>query len=120
MKAGIAGQKARSTCCYSSLLILVVVFAEIAVVLAVPMMIVLVAASVAVPVAIVIALSIVARRYPASANVMRTRIVSVMPSVTAPHWIPIAVHPDKIGTRAHRPNANVSRTWGRANPDSQG
>jgi hypothetical protein len=97
-----------------------VVFAEIAVVLAVPMMIVLVAASVAVPVAIVITLAIVARRYPASSQVMRASIVSVMPSVTAPYRIPITVHPDKIGTRAHGPNANVSRTWWRANPDPQG
>jgi hypothetical protein len=96
------------------------VFAEIAAMLAIPMMIVLVAAAVAVPVATVVTLAIMARGYPASSLIMRASIVSVMPSVTARNRVPIAVHPDNIGARAHGPNANESRTWRRANPDSQG
>ena len=97
-----------------------VVFAKIAIMVAVPMMIVLVPASGAVPVAHIIPLPIVARRYPVGSLIMRAGIVSVMPPVTAPHRIPVAVHPDKIGARAHGPNANHAGTWWRANPDSQG
>jgi hypothetical protein len=54
-----------------------VFFPKIAVMLAIPMMIVLVPASRAVPVARIIALPIVARRYPVGSLIMRASIVSV-------------------------------------------
>jgi hypothetical protein len=97
-----------------------VFFAKVAVMLTVPMMIVLVPASRAFPVARIIPPSIVVRRYPVGSLIMRASVVSVMPPVTAPHWVPVAVHPNKVGTGAHRPDANYARTWRRAYPDSQG
>jgi hypothetical protein len=97
-----------------------VFLAKIAVVVAVRMMIVLHPASLTLPIASEIPLAIVVRRHPASSPIRRASPISFMPLVVAADWIPIAVHPDKIGTRGYWPNANHARRGWRANPDAQG
>ena len=88
----------------------IVVPAKIAIPVVVPPMVVLAAAVVAVPVAAKKPFAIVAWRYPTCARIDRARPISVMPRVTAFHWIPIPVHPDVIRTRLSRRDPDHSRS----------
>jgi hypothetical protein len=97
-----------------------IVIPEIAIVAAVPMVVVLDASAVAIPVAGVETLSIVARGYPASGGVYRPAPISGMPLVVVPDGIPVAVYPDEFRTWTRRKNANHSRRGWRADSDSDG
>ena len=94
--------------------------AIIAVVIPVPAMFMFAPAVIAFPVAIQIAIPFISRCNPTCAGVSRARPVSGMPSVVAPHWIPIAVNPDVGRTGPNRPNAHHARGRRRPNPNAQG
>jgi hypothetical protein len=82
------------------------VFPIIAVVFAIPMMVVLTPAVVTVPVATVVAFSIVARLHPARADIGWAGPVAVMPFIMASIRIPVSAYPDiaRTGTRPLNPN----------------
>src|SRR5258707_1622251 len=93
--------------------------AVIKVSIAIPPMVVLNAAAVTLPVSVVVTLPIMTRGHPAIPVVGGTSPIPLMPSVTALDGIPIAIHPNIIGTRSHRPNSNYARRRWWANPDSK-
>jgi hypothetical protein len=86
----------------------------IAVMLAVPMMVVFAAAALAIPVAAIEALSLVARTDPACAAIWRTSPVPAMPMVAAPHRIPVSFHPCEFRTWPRRENPDHPRRWRRS------
>jgi hypothetical protein len=99
--------------------LLAVLLAIIAVTVAVRTMVVLYAAALTLPIAVIITLSIVAGPYPARSTIGRATPISIMPAVVAIDRVPIAVHPNIIGTRGHWANRNhARRRWG-ADPDSK-
>jgi len=65
----------------------------IAVVIAVPVMIVLAPAVVSVPIAVVVATSVMARTDPARACIWGPSPVALVPDVAAIHRIPVAIDP---------------------------
>jgi len=94
------------------------VFARIAIPVMVRTVIVLESSTIAIPVPIIEALAVVARRYPPCTSIGRSGPVSVVPTVTASHYIPVAVYPKEIRPRSYRPNPNHARRRWRADSDS--
>src|SRR5579864_1937243 len=90
------------------------------VVVMVPAVIMFEPAAISLPVALKELLPIVVRRYPARSFVGRPCPITLVPTVTATHWIPIALHPHELGTWASRQNADDTRRRGWTNSDSDG
>lgn len=93
----------------------IVVPAMIAVMLAVPSVIVFYAAVVAIPVTCVKAFAVVARANPAGAGVWRPRPVAFMPSITAANGIPVTADPDEV--RSGLIGKHCDHSWGRWRAD---
>jgi hypothetical protein len=93
-----------------------VVVPEIPVVIAIPSVIVLNASVIAFPVPFEKALPVVIRPDPVSALIRWAGPISIMPAITVPPWIIVAIDPNETGSRYRRPHSN--HTWGRrwANP----
>ena len=98
-------------------LIVIVVLPPIAVMVAIPAMVVLAPTSLTLPISPIEALSIVARPYPPSTRIDRAGPISGMPPVVAPDGIPVTVNPDEVRTRPRR-NGNNPRRRRRTNSDS--
>ena len=81
----------------------------IAVVVAIPMMVVLEAAVGAVPVAAVEATAFMARADPMRAGIRRTSPVTAMPDVIAVGGVPISLNPNELRTRTDRDNIMSGR-----------
>ena len=79
-----------------------VVFAKVALAVAVPTMIVLPPSAITLPIALEEALSIMAWRHPARRRIGRTSPITVVPLVMISDRVPVAVDPVKIGARADR------------------
>jgi hypothetical protein len=73
---------------------------------AIPVVVVAEAAAISLPVTLVEPLSIVARHHPDGARIGWPSPITVMPPVTASHWIPIAFYPDVSGARDCWPDTN--------------
>lgn len=99
---------------------MMIVIAPVAVVVFVPAMVVFEAAAVAVPVAGEEALAVVTRGDPTGAGVGRPGPITVMPSPTMADGVPIAVHPDKIGSGRDWPDAEHTRRRWRSDLNSNG
>jgi hypothetical protein len=97
----------------------IVVFTPIAVVVAIPVMVVLDPAALTLPIPPIEALSIVTRSYPSSPPIGWASPISSMPPVMAPYGIPVPVYPDEVWTR---PRRNGIHAWRRrrTNSDSNG
>jgi len=93
---------------------------EVASLVAVRMVIVVHPTAISVPVTSKELLPVVMRLNPARALVWGSSPIAGMPSVLLADWIPIAVYPDKIGTRSLRLNSNHARLRWRTNSDSKG
>jgi hypothetical protein len=97
-----------------------VVVMKIAVVIAIPLVVVFHAAVGPVPVARKIELSVMTRRDPGCALIRRSAPVSLMPLVVAANRIPVAIHKGITRTRTYRLNANDPRLGRRSDSDSDG
>lgn len=97
-----------------------IVFAPIAVAVAIPAMVVLEATAIPFPITAKKTFSIMMGPDPARARVRRTCPVSVMPPIAVAGYIPVAIHPDKIGAGARREDAYDARRRWRADSDSDG
>lgn len=97
-----------------------IVVSVIAIVIAVPMMIVFAAAALAIPIASEELRPIVVGGDPSGPSIWRPRPITVMPAVVSPDRIPIAVHPKIFGTGSRRKNPNHARWWRRTDCDSDG
>ena len=89
----------------------------IAVMVAIPVMVVIEAAMRTIPVAGVEPAAFMARTDPMRAGVRWTSPISFMPNVTAACGIPVALYPNEFGTRANRDDV-VPRRWWRPDLDS--
>src|SRR5579863_1266499 len=94
----------------------IVVPAMIAVMLAVPSVIVFYAAVIAIPVTCVKAFAVVARANPAGAGVWRPRPVAFMPSIAAADGIPVTADPDEV--RSGLIGKHRDHSWGRWRADA--
>ncbi|SPF52975.1 exported hypothetical protein [Candidatus Sulfopaludibacter sp. SbA4] len=96
-----------------------VIVTVVAVVVAVPMVIVFQAAMIAVPVTGEEPLTIVMRHHPASPLIRRPGPIAGMPPVAASHRIPIAIKPHIAGARGDRPDTDNARRrrWADTDPD---
>jgi len=90
----------------------------IAISLAVPMVVVFNPTAIPAPIPEKKLLPVVMGPDPAGALVRRSSPVAIMPCVTAPHGIPIAVDPNEVGVRSRGLHSNHSRFRWRANSDS--
>ena len=99
--------------------VLVVPTVVIAVVIAIPVMVVVESAMRAIPVAAVEAAAFVARADPARAGVRRTSPVTLMPNVVTARRIPVAINPCVAGSGADR-NDRMPRRRRRPDLDSDG
>jgi hypothetical protein len=97
-----------------------VVFAIVAVVLAVPAMFMFAAAAVAFPIAIQVAIAFVPRPDPTCAGINRTGPVAGMPSIVASHRIPIAFNPNILRAGPRRLHAHHARGRWRADLNAHG
>jgi hypothetical protein len=95
-----------------------VAVAMIAVVVAIPVVVVFDPAARAVPVTRNIVLPVVTRRHPSCPLIRRPAPICLVPPVMASHWIPIAVHKHVTWTRTYRSNPNDPRRRRRSDPDS--
>jgi hypothetical protein len=87
------------------------IMAEVAVVIAIPMVIVTNPSVVAVPIAFKKHSTFIPRPHPVRTRVGGPRPVPFMPLVTVAFWIPIAVYPEIIWTRGWRPNPLHTGRW---------
>jgi hypothetical protein len=94
------------------------VFAVIAVVFAIPMMVVFAPAVVTVPVSRIVALSIVARLYPPRAYIGWAGPIAVMPFIMASIRVPVSAYPDIAWTGTRSLNPNHAWGWWSADFDS--
>ena len=94
-------------------------FAIIAVVVAVPAMVMFAPAAIAFPVTIPVAIPFISRCNPTCAGVNRAGPVSFMPSIVASHWVPIAFNPNEVRPGPWGVNPYDARGRGRADPNSQ-
>ena len=99
---------------------LAAVVVEVAVVAAVPAMIVVDTAAGSVPVSGEELGSVMTRRNPTGSLVGRAGPITRMPHVTPAHGIPVPVNPHKFGSRPGRKNTNDPRRGWRTNPNAQG
>src|SRR5580704_3872690 len=90
----------------------------IAVMIAVPAMVVLAAAVFSVPVAGVKAFAVMTMAYPARTLVGRPCPIALMPPITTSYGIPVTAYPDITWPGAYRLDSYHSRRWGRPDPDS--
>ena len=84
----------------------------VAIVVAVPFVVVVAPAVVSVPVAVEKALAVMMRRHPTCALVGRTGPISGMPAVMAVYRMPITVNPGIRRAGAWRPNRNTLAAGG--------
>ena len=87
----------------------IVTISKIAIMVAVPMMIVFTPATVTVPVTEEEPLSVVTRRHPPCARIRRTCPISSVPSIVVAHRVPVAPYPNIAGPRTSRLNPNADR-----------
>src|SRR5579872_5067218 len=99
-------------------LVVIVIAAEIAVVIAIPFMIVRDPAMFSFPIAVEPPFSVVVGTHPDRAGIGRPRPISIVPAVSTTDYVPIAVHPGIARPRGHRSDANHSRRWRRSNANS--
>jgi len=88
---------------------------EIAVMIAIPMMVVLAPAAIAVPVAVKKTLAVMTGSHPMRTAIRRTSPISGVPLIMALHRIPVTLHPKIVRTWSYRPH-DYSR--GRRRPNS--
>ncbi len=100
-------------------IVIAVVIVPVAVAVAVPAVIVLEASAVAFPISGVELLAVMPRRDPTGPWVRRTRPVAIVPSPAMAVGIPVAVDPDKLGTRTRGHHSHHARRRRRtdANPN---
>ena len=91
---------------------------KIAVMAAIPSVIVFHAAVIAFPITREKLCAIVVRADPVSTFIRRTGPVSVMPAITAADGIPISVHPGKAGSGSSGMHCHNTRWRGRSDPDA--
>jgi hypothetical protein len=89
-------------------------FAKIAIMFAVPVMVVFAPATLAIPVAGIETAAFVARTHPMCAAIWSTSPISSMPLVVASHGIPVSIHPYKFRAWPWRENPNHSWRWWRS------
>ena len=89
----------------------------IAVMIAIPVMVMIEAAMRTVPVAAIEAAIFMPRTNPAGAGVRRASPVAAMPDIVSVHGIPVAVDPDVFGPGADG-NDVMSRRWRRSDLNS--
>ncbi len=92
----------------------------VAIMIAVPAMVVFETAAIALPVARKEALSIMTRCNPDRTCVRWASPVSGMPPIMVAHGIPIALDPNKVRARTYRLNPNDPRGRRRTDPHSDG
>ena len=91
----------------------IVIMIEVAVTVAIPMMVVLAATVLAVPKACKVSLSIMMGRNPMRSRIGRAAPISIVPSVAVSDYIPVAIDPKIIGTGAGGNDSNHARRgWG--------
>jgi hypothetical protein len=90
----------------------------IAVMVAVPVMVVFPPAVIAIPVPFKESLSVVAGTNPTCAGIGRTSPVTLMPLVVVPHRIPVSFHPDEFRAWSWWKHPNNSRRRWRSDHDS--
>jgi hypothetical protein len=90
-------------------LVPVPIMPEVAVVIAIPTVVVRNPSMLAVPIAVKKHSTFIPRNDPVGTCVWRPRPVPFMPFVTIAFWIPIAVYPEIVGTGGRR--ANALHTW---------
>jgi len=95
-----------------------VIVAIVAIVVAVPTVIVFYAAVLSFPVTVVVPPAFVTRAYPSGAHIRRAGPVTGMPLVVASHGIPITLNPDKVGTGDRRPHGHDTGRRRRTDLDS--
>jgi hypothetical protein len=100
--------------------IMILPAATVVIAVAVPVMIVVDAAAWTIPITVEVTISVVAGVDPAGAFIRRLRPIAAMPNVTATHRIPVAFHPDKVGTRFGRTNGVYARWRGCADLNADG
>jgi hypothetical protein len=104
----------------ASTVVVIAAAIEIAVMVAIPAVIVLKPAAISIPVTREELSSFIARAYPNGALIGRPGPIASMPLVVVSNRIPIAFHPDEFRTRSDRLDANHARRRGRTNSDSDG
>jgi len=100
--------------------VIVAVTVVVAVLIAVPTMIVFEPAAIAIPVAGEEPLAIMMRCNPYGAGIRRLAPIAGMPFVMVTDWIPVAVNPNKLRAGSGRPYCNHTRRRRRADSDSHG
>src|SRR5579871_1742918 len=90
----------------------------VAIVFAIPGVVVLHSAPVAFPISAEEPLAVMMRAHPPGARVRRTRPVARMPDPPAIYRIPVAVYPRVVRTGRHRPHRDNAGTRRRTNADS--
>jgi hypothetical protein len=84
----------------------------------VPVMIMIAPAVIAFPIPLIEAFSIVSRPHPMGASIRRASPVSIVPLVVVAYWIPVALYPDVLRSRAPGLYANDTRRRWRADPNA--
>jgi hypothetical protein len=100
------------------MLVVIAIPVTIAVSVAIPFVAMLKTAAIAFPVAVVIQLSLVPRTNPVGAWIRGTSPITFVPAIMSAYGIPVAFHPDKVGTRRRRWLNYHSRRGRRTNPDT--
>jgi hypothetical protein len=79
--------------------------------ISVPVMIMIAPAMIAFPIPLIESFSVMAWSYPVRASIRRASPVPAVPLVVVARWIPIALHPKILGSRASGLYTNYPRGW---------
>src|SRR5262245_33601010 len=103
-----------------AIVIVSLVVLEIPTSISIPVVVVIAPTSVTVPISGEVAAPFVTRGYPTGIGVCGAGPVTGVPLVVFFHRIPVALHPDKLGSGSRRQNPDNARGRRRANLDSDG